>query len=142
MRTIFLTACAAIFVTSSLIAADAVRQIDFTAVLTDPDDAPITVCADQVAPKDEAECKTHRPVTLGFAAMKALVTPEQNATPETAFKRGQLALMVYKSSAAQLTVDELKMIKDAIAKTWGPLVVARAFPLLDPALALMGSQAK
>ena len=43
--------------------------------------------------------------------------------------------MVYKSAAAELTVDEIKLIKDQVAKTWGPLIVARAFPLLDPATA-------
>lgn len=65
--------------------------------------------------------------------MRALSAPEQGLAPEESLKRGQLAFNVYTSKAAQLTVDELAMIKRLIAKAYGPIIVARAFPLLDPA---------
>lgn len=112
-------------------AGDEPRRIDFTVVLTDADGNAITECAD---PEDK-ECKVKRQVTLGTFAMRALAAPEPNLAQEEALKRGQLALSVYKSSSAQLTVEEIGTIKKLIAKNFSPLVVVRAFAILDPATA-------
>lgn len=111
--------------------ADEPRAIDFTVVLTDADGAPVTECAD---PEDK-ECKVRRPVTLGTCAMRALSAPEPGLAQDEALKRGQLALAVYKASAAKLTAEEITMIKKTIAKVYGPLMVARSFAILDPATA-------
>lgn len=126
-------AIAAILWSIPSIAADG-RKIDFTVVLTDADDQPIIECADpqNVDPSNPA-CKTKRPFTLGTAAERALVSPEQGITPEESLMRGQLGLSVMHSAGATLTAEEVALIKKRIAANYPPLVVARTFPLLDPA---------
>lgn len=109
-----------------------VRAIDFTAVLLDQDNEPMSECAD-AQPDPKQPCKMFRYLTLGTIAMRALAMPEQNLPAEESLKRGQLALRVYRASDAVLETGEIETIKRCIAKAWGPLVVARAFAILDPA---------
>ncbi len=104
------------------------RQIDFTVVLLDQEGEPMSECA------DPPDCKAKRAFTLGMAASRALLAPEQNLAPEESLKRGQLALSLLKATAAELTAEEIALLKKQIAKAYGPLVVARSFPLLDPAV--------
>jgi hypothetical protein len=52
---------------------------------------------------------------------------------DEALKSGQLGLRVYKAESAQFTAAEIALIKKRVAAIYGPLVVARSFPLLDPA---------
>lgn len=115
-----------LYVTSA-IAAD-IHKIDFTQVLIDQDGATMAECV------DPPDCKAKRDITLGSVAMRSLAAPEQSITPEESLKRGQLALSVYKSPGAELTAEEIALIKKQVAKTYGPLVVARVFPMLDPAV--------
>lgn len=110
-------------------AGEQLRKIDFTVVLTDVDGKELTECADA----DDRDCKVRRPVTLGIVAMRSLLAPEQGLAPEESLKRGQLALSLYKSSGAQLTFEEIALLRRQIAKVYGPLVVARAFAVLSPA---------
>lgn len=113
-------------------AADA-HRVDFTQALIDQDGVVMVECVDPVgAPM--SDCKSRREVTLGSVAMRSLASPEQGITAEDSLRRGQLALSVYKSTGADLTVEEIALIKKQVAKTFGPLVVARVFPLLDPAV--------
>lgn len=109
-------------------AADAPRKIDFTVVLTDQDDRPLQECAEP----DDRECKVKRPITLGSIALRALSAQEQGLSPDESLKRGALAMSVYKASAAELSADEISLIKRQIAKIASPFIVARAFPILDP----------
>jgi hypothetical protein len=118
---------------SAAFGADEPRKIDFQTVLVDQDGKGMTECADDPAPKGEEVCKVRRPVTLGMLALRALSAPEQNLAQDESLKRGQLALSIYKSASAQLTVEEIALIKKQIAKFFGPVVVARSFSLLDPA---------
>lgn len=112
-------------------AEDGPRKIDFTTVLTDADGEAIVECANA----EDKDCKVKRPMTLGLFAMRALAVAEPNVPQDEALKRGQLALTVYKATAAQLTAEDIATIKKAIAKNYSPLVVVRAFALLDPASA-------
>jgi hypothetical protein len=132
MRTLpILLAC---LVATAAVAADNPRKIDFTTVLLDADEAPIQECTDPVSllPTDPA-CKSKRTITLGLVAERALVAPEQGLSPEDSLSRGVLALRVLHDNGAVLKVDELALIKKRIAAIYGPLIVARSFPLLDPA---------
>lgn len=115
-------------------AAEVPRKIDFTIPITDQDNEIITECSDNPPPKDDRDCKVRRPITLGIIAMRALSAPEQGLPADKALVRGQLALSVYKSSGSELTADEIKLIKDQIAAKFpSPLIVIRAFAILDPA---------
>lgn len=94
--------------------------VDFSVPLLDQDDRPI---------KDGDNV-----LTLGRAAMTALMTPQPDeaAQPvEEKFKKGQLAIRVYAQVPLDLTAEEVAMVRRYIGKTYGPLVVVRALPLLD-----------
>lgn len=127
---IYLFAITTIFLISSVhaIAAEP-RTIDFTVVLKDQDESPFDECADF----SDRECKIKRPLTLGSAALRSLSLPEQGMDQAESLKRGKLALSVYKSQASQLTAEEISLIKKQMPKAYTPLVVVRAFAILDPA---------
>lgn len=116
-------------VASPAFAADEPRKIDFTTVLNDPDGEPLQECI------DPPDCKTKKAMTLGYVAMKSLVMAEAGLGPDESLKRGHLAISVYKSTGAQLTAEEVALIKRQIAKGYSPLVAVRAFVILDPASA-------
>jgi|ERR1700726_2711394 len=119
------------FLTSPAFADDA-RKIDFTTVLLDQDDKPMTECADDPLPKPGQDCVTHRPITLGMVALGALSQYEQGLAPEEAAKRGALGLELYKATAAALTPEDIVLLKKQIAKRYTPLLAIRAFRLIDP----------
>lgn len=128
-----LTAIFLIFVLVPAFAADEPRKVDFQTVLTDQDGEPMTECIDDPLPKGGEVCKVKRPVTLGTVSLRSLAAAEQGLAPDESLKRGQLAISVYKSAGAQLTAEETALIKKQISKFYSPLIVMRAFPLLDPA---------
>lgn len=113
-------------------AADEPRKIDFTVNMVDQDGEVLMECAENPPPAKAEECKAKRPVTLGMVAMRAVAAQEQGLAPEESLKRGQLALSIYKSPAAQLTAEEVALIKKQVAKFYAPLLVVRAFAILDP----------
>lgn len=115
--------------------AEAPRQINFTLVLAGPDNKVMKECADDPAPKKDEECKSWQPVTLGMIVLRAMSAPEQGLAPDVSLKRGQLGLRAYKAESLVLTSDEITIIKNQIAKTFSPLIVAITFPMLDPATA-------
>lgn len=114
--------------------ADDGRKIDFTQVILNQDEEPITECADHIPPKDDRDCKVHRDLTLGMIALRALTFPEQGMGQDESLKRGQLGLMLYRSPGAELKAEEITLLKDQIRKTYGPLIVGITFPILDPAV--------
>ena len=96
-------------------------MIDFSAVLTDLDGNPM---------KDG-----ENDATLGRIATNALLLPyqdEQNLSGEDKLKRFMLAGKA-RGPAVELTVEEIALAKRLIGKAYGPLVVGRAWALLDPA---------
>jgi len=99
-------------------------MIDFTTILTDLEGSSIM--------------DNGRLVTLGRAAMMALIgqVPEdQSMTGEDRFRFARLAEKVMDNPAAKLPVEDVALIKDRIGKFFSPVVVYRAWPLLDPAVA-------
>jgi len=74
-------------------------------------------------------------LTLSEICSKALINANfENIDADTKQKRGNLALKIYNTEEPiQLKVEEISLIKETVAQIWSPLVIARAFPLLDEA---------
>lgn len=120
----FVMMLAAALLTTSAFAVD----MDFSAVLTDQDGAPIIDCAGP-------DCASKPPLTLGKVAMRSLTASfedERNLSGEEKFKRGQLAEKVYSGGSVALSAEDTALIKRLIAKGYGPLIVLKAWRLLDP----------
>jgi hypothetical protein len=124
-----------LLLTTAASAADG-RSINFATVITNEDGKPIIECTDPptVVSTDPA-CKSKRDVTLGILAFRALSFPEQGVSGEDNLLRGNLALRVYKAGELQLSVEEIALIKKRIGAVFTPVLIARCFPLLDPATA-------
>jgi hypothetical protein len=100
-------------------------MIDFATVLTGYDGGAIS---------DGSEPQT--PFTLGSAAVRALVIPyddERTLSPEDKFKRGELAARIHAATSLSLKSEEITLLKKLIGKAYSPLIVFRAWPLLDAA---------
>lgn len=111
------------------------RLIDFTTVIKNQDGVALVECADLT----DRECKQTRVVTLGSVAFSALtnVVRDPAGRPETipaeeSVKRGQLGFRIYKSADAKLTAEDIALIKQQIGKMFNPMIVVRAFEVLDP----------
>jgi hypothetical protein len=120
-------------IATTAFAGDEPRKIDFTSVIMDQDDQPLRECTDDPLPKEIRECKAYKSVTLGMIAFRALASAERDVPQDESVRRGHLGLTIYKAAAAQLTAEEITLIKKQIAKNYSPLVVVRAFGILDPA---------
>ena len=73
--------------------------------------------------------------TLGVITMNALLMPyedEKNLTGKDKAERMQLALKINKRmKEVDLTVEQLALVKTLVAKAYGPLIVGRAWELLE-----------
>lgn len=110
------------FVSVALVALTvSASALDFTQVLKDLDGKPIK--------NDDKE------LTLGEAATIALLAPfqDEQAKGDTKAKRFLLAIKVRQAKDAKLTAEEVKEIKDVVAKAFAPLVVGRVWEIIDPA---------
>jgi hypothetical protein len=97
--------------------------VDFSTVMTDMDGQPL--------PTSQTD-KT--PVTLGTVADTALLNSfpdEKDISGDEKVHRFTLAVMV-KSGKVELTAENITLIKTVIAKAYGPLIVGRAWAILDP----------
>lgn len=117
---------------SVALAADAPKRIDFTQVITDQDDKPIVDCLK--LKDDRSGCADEKTLTLGWVSMQALNLAEQGISYSDSLKRGTLALRVVKAADAELSEEEITLIKTQLAKRYSPLVVARAVPMLNAGL--------
>lgn len=121
----------ALFLTLLLSIPSSALALDFTAPLTDFDGKPIPNCPTP-APCDKV-------LMLGDAAAIALLAPDAPNGPQTAgdekVKRFQLALKIRGAKDVKLSAEETALIKAQIAKDYPPLIVGRAWALLDPAAA-------
>lgn len=135
MRTIATIIVAVSLGTAAALAAEQPRKIDFSIILTDQDDQALYECVKPslATPADSKDCTEKRPITLGMVASRALNAGEANMDLGESVRRGQLAINVAHSSGAELTVEEIALIKKRIAAVWSPIVTARAAAILDPA---------
>jgi hypothetical protein len=77
-------------------------------------------------------------LTLGRVAIVALFgqyPDEQSLGGEEKFARGMLAMKLADARELTLTAEETAMLKKLISKAYGPLVVLRAWQMLDPGAA-------
>jgi len=111
--------------------------IDFNAIMMDEADQPILDCpndAQGCVPGTEAWAKA-RKVTLGMIVSKALFASypdEQQLPADEKWNRAALAMRVRDGKDVKLTVEEIALIKKLVGKAYSPLLVYRAFTLLDP----------
>lgn len=97
--------------------------MDFTVELRDLDSKPITTEGSSSA------------LTLGGVSSSALMQSYRDETPdgEEKVKRWRLALQIYTNKDVELTVEDIKRIKDCVAKCFGPLIVGQVWQAIDPA---------
>lgn len=91
---------------------------------------------DLVDPMTIAGEGTVKVVTLARVAANALVQnypDEAGLAGDVKVKRFMLALKVTGAGELDLTAEDVAVLKERIAKAYGPLVVGRAWALLDPA---------
>jgi len=70
-------------------------------------------------------------LTLGMVCSRSLIASDVEDADEK-MKRGSLAIKIYDSEEPMaLKVEEVSLLKEVVSKMWSPLIVARAFPLLD-----------
>ena len=76
-----------------------------------------------------------KPMTLGSVCSEALLNnydDDRGATGDAKLKRFRLAMKVGDGGEVELKVEEITELKTFIAKAFGPLIVGRAYDLLDP----------
>lgn len=74
--------------------------------------------------------------TLAMASCTALMQPamdEPNIPADAKVRRFKLATVIVHGGEQDLTIEEVAELKRLIGKIFGPLVVGRAFEILDPA---------
>lgn len=98
--------------------------VDFSTVITDLNGLPMN----DGSPEKKV-------FTLGDAAVQALVTPypdEPNVSATEKFRRAELASRIKNKPDTLMSVGETDLVKQLIGKAYSPIVVFRAWPLLDP----------
>lgn len=106
-------------------------SVDFTQQLVDVDGKPMI---DDAASKDGAPIK----VTLSKVSVIALLSDyrdEQNISPEEKFKRWQLAQKIHDANAAQLSAEDVALIKKLVGKRFAASIVGPVFQIIDPEIA-------
>jgi hypothetical protein len=96
-------------------------KIDFSAVIKDLDGDPV---------KDGDE-----DATLGRIACTALLATyadERELPAEQKVKRFRLAEIAAKGGEREVKVEDVALIKQLIGKAFAPLVVARAYDIIEP----------
>ena len=76
------------------------------------------------------------PATLASISSGALFAPLPNdhkLEPARKAEYGALGIKLFEGGEHELKVEQIAMLKDRIGRVYAPLVVARAFELLDPA---------
>jgi hypothetical protein len=74
-------------------------------------------------------------LTLREAVTTALVAPfkDENPSGTEKVKRWQLAAKLQASKDVELTADDIALIKNLVAKAYGPMIVGQVWAILDPA---------
>ena len=96
-------------------------KIDFSAVIKDLD--------------GDAVKDGETDATLGRVASTALLASyadEQNLPAEDKVKRFRLAEIAAKGGEREVKVEDVALIKTLIGKAFAPLIVGRAFDIIEP----------
>lgn len=100
-------------------------KIDFSKVLLDLKGEPLM----EGAPPNE------KPITLSSILCTALLAQypdEQSLSGKEKAKRFQIALKIVDGGEQDVSVDDVAEMKKLIGKGFGPLIVGRAYEMLDP----------
>jgi len=95
-------------------------KLDFGKVLTGFDGKPIKF--------------NDRDATLGLVAVEALCAvyqDEKDLTGEEKVKRATLAEVAYQGNGVDVSVEDIALIKRLIGKAYGPLVVKKAYDIIE-----------
>ena len=98
-------------------------KVDFSAVLL------------QLNGKDAIKDIDTKDCTLGGVACGALLAPfpdEANLDPKEKVRRFKLAMKASDGGEQELSVEDVGELKTLIGKAYPPLIVGRAFEILDP----------
>jgi hypothetical protein len=96
-------------------------KIDFSSVIKDLD--------------GEAVKDGDKDATLGRVACTALLASyadEQNLPAEDKVKRFRLAEIAAKGGAQEMGIEGVALVKKLIGKAFAPLIVARAYDIIEP----------
>ena len=91
--------------------------------------------SDILSPLEEGE-EERKPFLMRTVCINALLEPhpeDKNLTGEKKAKRYHLAMEIYKTKGKiDLSIDDIKLLKDLIGRMPSPLIVGQAFNILDP----------
>lgn len=109
-------------------------MIDFSVAMVDLETGDVILFP---PPKGEGiPSPDSKPLTLKRVAVMALhatLPGEERLAGDEKLRRGLLALDIFKAETAiALKVEDTALIKRLVGQTFGPQVVAQAWPLLDP----------
>ena len=124
---------AAVLTVLSPISAFAASPIDMTTPLHNLDGSVAKDTFQQQA--DDPKCERCGPLTLGQVVSYALFMPsdeDKGLAPDQKFARGALAMRVRDAKNAELSAEEIAVIKKCIGRSFSPLIIAETFPMLDP----------
>lgn len=85
-------------------------------------------------PRTGAYLEDKPSLTLTTVALNALLNTyeDEKITGKEKADRMQLALKINKNpKEADLTIEQMKLVKDLIGKAYGPLIVGRAYEMLE-----------
>jgi len=71
-------------------------------------------------------------ITLNKVCATALMRPPKEPdTPDQKYEKGKLAMRIWPLDEAELSIEELALLKECIGVTYGPLVLVQAWDLLE-----------
>lgn len=84
-----------------------------------------------VNPQTEKPITKKIKITLGKICANALMNPVKEDSGEKKAQKGGLAMRLYGLDEADLSIEELALVKDLIGQFFGPLVVTQCWELLE-----------
>jgi hypothetical protein len=126
MYQLFRILFAIVVLTGMAHSADAPKAaIDFSQVILDDKNQPVI----------DADKSTLTLATVSIRALGQMFDDERGLAGDEKLKRGFIAFKIAEAKAPLLlSPDEVTKIKQCVGKAWSPLVVARAWPMLDPTI--------
>jgi len=70
-------------------------------------------------------------VTLRMVVVNALLSPMEKDTGMQKMEKEELARKVYQNDSVDLTIEQVKLIKDRIGEMYAPIVVGQVWRLLE-----------
>lgn len=105
-------------------------KVDFNTTLLTIYNSPILETAPD--PEDPTKMNTKSPVTLRSVSVNSLLKDEPNASGKIKLTRYLLAKRIHESNGdEEISVKEAALLQKLIGKTYNPLVVGQALPLLE-----------